>query len=68
MSDEDDKPTPDWIAQLDQMNAGLRDLAKAIGTYYVALIETGFTAEQAIVLTVGFQATFVATLGQQQAE
>jgi hypothetical protein len=53
MSDEE---IPDWIAQLDQLLRGVADFAKVTYGYYVALVEQGFSEQQAFALTLAFQA------------
>ena len=63
-----DDLTPDWLASLDQMNAGLRDLAKAVRNYYVMLIENGFAPEQAVMLAGGFQHTLIMMPAAQQSD
>lgn len=46
---------PDWIAELDQLSRGLADFAKIIRSYYLSLINEGFTSAEAMVLTVEWQ-------------
>jgi hypothetical protein len=58
----------DWIAQLDQATAGMRDLSKAMRVYYVALLEQAFTADQALVLTVALQSSVMASVGKASSE
>jgi hypothetical protein len=47
----DEEPTPDPLAFLDQALAGLSTRAQVIRAYYQALLERGFSEEQAFTLT-----------------
>lgn len=49
--------TPDWMAQMDQLFRGLADVAKSMRAYYTALVEEGFTEEQALAIVVAWQAS-----------
>jgi hypothetical protein len=51
MSDE----VPDPLAALDQIMRAVIDVAKAVWGYYQALVEQGFTADQALALTLDYQ-------------
>lgn len=57
MSDDDQIPDP--LAGFDQALRQLVDVAKAARAYHVALVEQGFTVEQALELTVAFQTTLM---------
>lgn len=48
---------PDWIAALDQISAGFKDLAAILHSYYTNMLEIGFTEGQALDLTIAFQAS-----------
>lgn len=54
----------DITAELDQMAAGLRDLAPVIRTYLTALTAQGFTDDQALAITVGWQAALLRNLAR----
>lgn len=45
---------PSWTAQIDQMLAGARDLAKMGATYYKGLIAEGVPYTEAATMSVGF--------------
>lgn len=45
---------PLWTAQIDQMVAGARDLAKATAAYYKSLIDEGITEQVAVPFTMGW--------------
>ena len=51
-----DEPKPDWIAQLDQALRQVADAAKLTYAYYRGLVDAGFSEEQALALTLGWQA------------
>ncbi len=61
MSDEPQQP--DFIAAMDQARRMSVELAKLVRDYYAALVEGGFTVEQALALTISFQMTTL-TAGQ----
>lgn len=48
---------PSWQAQMDQAKAGVADLAAIVRTYYDQLVEAGFRPDEALGLTMGFQAS-----------
>lgn len=47
----------DWTAQMDQMQAALRDLAKLVAGYQANLVAQGLPPEDAHRLAIVFQAT-----------
>ena len=49
---------PDLGAQIDQMKRGLVDLAGIVRAYYGALLDAGFSVEQAFALTIVYQQSF----------
>ena len=51
MSDE----MPDPLAEFDQTLRGMADMAKATRAYYLGLVAAGFTAPEALQLTVAWQ-------------
>jgi hypothetical protein len=53
--------TPDPLAQLDQALAEMATMAKLLRAHYCAMIAAGFAVEQAIALTLSYQATIVAS-------
>lgn len=55
-----DEPVPDPLAQLDQAMAEMATLAKIIHAHYAAMLAAGFTCDQALALTLSYQATVVA--------
>ena len=63
MSDEElpDLPAPDWMANTDELKAGLRDLAEMLGGYRDNLLANGFDRPEAQELVNSFQVTLVAT-------
>lgn len=46
---------PDWVASLDQIAAGFKDLAAVLWSHYENMLEVGFSPEQALNLTIAFQ-------------
>lgn len=52
MSDE----TPDPLAALDQLLRAMLDVAKAVRSYHLALVEQGFSEAQALELAIAYQA------------
>lgn len=55
MSDD----VPDPLAAMDQMLRGFVDAAKAIRGYYLALVEEGFTQDQALQLAIAWQTQLI---------
>jgi hypothetical protein len=49
-------------AESEQAKAGLKEFAGYIRTYYEALVEDGFTPEQALELSSSYQTAMVMTL------
>lgn len=43
-----------WTAQMDQMVAGARDMAKAAAAFYRSLLDEGIEQEAAMPLTMGW--------------
>lgn len=54
MSDDEEQP-PDLLAGFDQLLRGLVDFARIVRTYYLALVEQGFTEVEALRLTIAYQ-------------
>lgn len=55
-------PNPDnlgWSATLDQMMAGMADMAKLLGSYRRELLEAGFSRLEALQLCAGYQQTLL---------
>lgn len=50
---------PDWIAQLDQALRTVADAARLTYAYYCGLVEAGFSEDQALALTLGWQAATI---------
>jgi hypothetical protein len=46
---------PDWLSQLDQTRAGLRDLASVLAGYMTALVDAGFNRGEALQITIAWQ-------------
>lgn len=55
------EPGAGWLAQVDQMKAGLRDMADMLGGYRDSLMEHGFERGEALELVNSFQVTLIAT-------
>lgn len=45
---------PAWTAQLDQLAASARDIAKAVAAHYYAPIDEGIPEHVAVPLTIGW--------------
>lgn len=56
-----DEQQPDWVAQVDQALRQVTDAARLTYAYYRGLVDAGFGEDQALALTLGWQA---ATLRQ----
>lgn len=50
---------PDPIAERDQALANIRDMAVSMAVYYKTLIEAGFEAQQALMMTMGYQQAII---------
>ena len=55
MSDEKTPPTPDFTAQLDQMQTHLENLANLMATYYKHLVEQGVDQDLVFALVIELQ-------------
>lgn len=51
-----DEQQPDWLAQFDQALRSVADAAKLTYAYYRGLVDAGFSEDQALALTLGWQA------------
>ena len=51
MSDE----APDLIAAVDQWARNVKEYARVVGSYHAALLEHGFTREEAFALALAYQ-------------
>lgn len=60
MSDDE---TPDPLAQFDQLIAGVKDWLKVVHAYYTAALAQGFDANQAMALTIAYQAAILPRTG-----
>lgn len=58
-----DEPLPDFIAMMDQARAQIVEMAKLMRDYHSALVASGFSEDQALALTMGFQTALVRTSG-----
>lgn len=56
---------PDIQALVDQAIAANREAARMIRAYFISLTDEGFTSEQAVELTIAFQATLIAFADRQ---
>ena len=50
---------PDPIAQQDQALANIRDMAAMMVVYYKTLLEGGFEAQAALMMTMGYQQALI---------
>lgn len=55
---------PDWIAELDQLTKGMADFAKTLRSYYVSLVDEGFTPSEALMLVVEWQKATIGNMGE----
>jgi hypothetical protein len=56
-------------AEAEQTKAGLKEFAGMIFAYYEGLVEAGFSADQALQLTIQYQSVFIAmSLGESNDE
>lgn len=46
---------PDLVAQIDQAVRGAKDAGRLFYGYYEQMVRAGFTEDQALVLTLGYQ-------------
>lgn len=54
---------PDPIAEQDQALANIRDMAMMMVTYHRTLVEGGFDAQSALMMTMGYQQAIIQTGG-----
>lgn len=54
------KQEPSVLQALEQLQAWSRDFAPVVRSYYANLVEAGFTVDQALRLTVAWQASMLA--------
>lgn len=64
MHQDPDSHLAGWRAQLDQMTAGLSDLAHLVGAYARALEEEGFARTEALELAAHYQMVLL-TMGSE---
>lgn len=60
--DEDKTPEPDGpdlVAAMGQLAMAVREQARVMHSYYSALVECGFTPDQALALTLAYQTKFM---------
>lgn len=60
-----DEQPPDPLGAFEQMVRGLGETARVLGAYFTALTEQGFSADQALQLTVAFQELVVTMWNSQ---
>lgn len=65
MTDDDDidDDEPDPLAAIDQLVRGLSDFARIIWAHYAAMVDQGFTADQALELSIAYQTTLQQSAG-----
>lgn len=54
-----DGELPDLVAALDQARASMTDLTQLLRAYHEHLVRTGFTEDQALMLTLGYQTRLI---------